>query len=240
MPTEGGTCGLTNRGVERGWAPSPTAPHGGEDVGSGRGPEPPPSLVPCRGQRQRPSTILVLSVPRASPGDAGGLAGSGTFFCPVRPQNGAQGPGEPPHIPKPKVSGLAAEPLEGVAESGAGGGPGEGVASIRNAAAPNVMSRGAAAPQRGRLSPGAGVVLGCRSGLGRRQGDKALGGGGGITPKSCQPPPHTLTPRRVGCGTHRLWGAEGVGLGGGGMSTGKGRILPGAVPGPRGPADGGD
>lgn len=239
MPTEGGTCGLTNRGVERGWAPSPTAPHGGEDVGSGRGPEPPPSLVPCRGQRQRPSTILVLSVPRASPGDAGGLAGSGTFFCPVRPQNGAQGPGEPPHIPKPKVSGLAAEPLEGVAESGAGGGPGEGVASIRNAAAPNVMSRGAAAPQRGRLSPGAGVVLGCRSGLGRRQGDKALGGGG-ITPKSCQPPPHTLTPRRVGCGTHRLWGAEGVGLGGGGMSTGKGQILPGAVPGPRGPADGGD
>lgn len=121
--------------------------------------------------RQRPSTILVPLVPRASLGDAGGLLGLGMGFAPLGPKTGL-GDWGTHRVPALTVSGLVAEPAgalsRGCGERGRGG---PGGSSIRNAAAPNVTSRGAAAPQRGRLSPAAGGARGCRSGLGwRRRG----------------------------------------------------------------------
>lgn len=132
---------------------------------------------PCPLLRQRPSTILVLLVP---PADTSGLLALGMGFCPTGPLNGAWGPGDP-NVPMPKVSGLAAEPLGGLPGAGPGG---PGGSSIRNAAAPNVTSRGAAAPQRGRLSPAAwaaAVALPEPRGWGQ----------GGDTPPKLPPHPQT-------------------------------------------------
>ncbi|XP_029871662.1 translation initiation factor IF-2-like [Aquila chrysaetos chrysaetos] len=112
-------------------------------------------------------------------------------FCPVQPQNGARGPGDPPHIPKPKVSGLAAEPSEGVAGSGAGGGPRGGGgqhpqcgSSQRHEPGCGGSAEGQAQP-RGRRGPGLPQWPWAEA------GGQSFGGGGDHPQKLPTPPtPH--------------------------------------------------
>ncbi|XP_063251082.1 collagen alpha-1(I) chain-like [Prinia subflava] len=110
-------------------------------------------------------------------------------------------------VPAPQPRGqlrchqIAPNPPEGAGGAGPGGPRG---GNIRNAAAPNVTSRGAAAPQRGWLSPGAAAAaLGGGGGQGHRGHPEAVAGlgaraagGSGRGPPGAVPGPRGLGRRR--------------------------------------------